>query len=127
MLALTIHEKVEDREQYADSEDVLCKLKKETTCSSVAASPAFLPQACHPLSSLLGFCGVSTASCRFVQKGRGRRKSSVRGRNREECMVWLLESMARVQASWLWVCEVLLLPANSSLISQFKQIHIGWL
>ena len=72
------------------------------------------------LSPSIQFPGLSWglySSLSFCTERKGQEEEQHEGKNREESMVWLLESMVRVQASWLWVCEVVLLPANSSLIS----------
>ena len=53
----------------------------------------FPPRACHPLSSLLGFCGLSTAIFVLYRK-KGKEEEQREGEEpREESMVWLPESM----------------------------------
>ena len=86
----------------------------------------FLPRACHPLSRLLGFCGLSTAIFVLYRK-KGKEEEQCEGEEPRGKHGVASGEHGRIQASWLWVCEVLLLPTNSSLISQFQQIRIRWL
>ena len=101
--------------------------RKRAICSSVAASPPLPAPSLSPSVQSPGLLWVVYSYFRFVQKeGEGGRAAWGGGTERGKHGVASGEH-GGIQASWLWVCEVILLPTNSSLISQFQQIRIRWL